>query len=83
MVTFEKLHRELISEVCPCGHRKRTGFAFCAGCYFKLPEAYRTRLWLLADSRKSHKAQRLIYWRCLVRLGLRAEEKEVYPCPAA
>lgn len=75
MQSYETVVRDLRAEKCRCGSPKRSGFPLCSACYWKLPEAYRSRLWLLRAPRRTQEARRLVYWRSLVLLGLVTPEK--------
>src|SRR6266404_6318755 len=75
MVTFETAQRELRSERCRCGEVKRAGDAFCGNCWGNLPSEFRMIcLHFCRPTRASRfmgrERKRLIYWRCLVKLGL-------------
>lgn len=89
MVTWERAVRELGSEECRCGSQKAPGDAVCRGCWFRLPDAYRSILVHFCRPTKTAKymgrnRKRLIYWRCLVYLGLTvktAEREQFHPDP--
>jgi hypothetical protein len=75
MLTFETAQRELVSFECRCGEPKKMGDAFCLECWRRLPAEYRAVLVHFcrrtrAGERMGRGRKALIYWRCLVKLGL-------------
>jgi len=75
MVTFETASRELDSSVCRCGRDKAQGDAFCRGCWLQLSPDLRSILvhfcrHTRASRYMGRRRKALIYWRCLVALGL-------------
>jgi hypothetical protein len=81
MVTFETAQRELQSGKCRCGETKTAGDAFCRGCWLNLPGEYRGILTHFCRNTRafrymSKQRKRLIYWRCLVQLGLTVKRAE-------
>jgi hypothetical protein len=91
MVTWERVKNAVYwSAVCACGDEKMLGHPFCRGCWFRLPEKFRQSLiGALRSRRIGCERKRVIYWRCLVNLGLTVktaeqfqpdETKEENPC---
>lgn len=83
MVTFEMAQRELRSERCRCGDGKQAGDAFCKPCWMKLPREFQLILLHFcrptrASRYMGRERKRLIYWRCLVKLGLAVKTAEHY-----
>lgn len=81
MVTFERAIRELRSEECRCGDRKASGDAVCRSCWARLPDDYRMSLVHFCRPTRASRymgqhRKRLIYWRCLVKLGLTVKTAE-------
>jgi len=88
MLTFETAERERMSFKCRCGQSKATGDAFCLDCWKRLPDEYRTVLVHFcrrtrASERMGRDRKRLIYWRCLVKLGLAVKRAEPEQLPSA
>jgi hypothetical protein len=67
MQSYKTVVGDLRSGVCRCGARKVPKQFLCRGCYWRLPEAYRTRLWRRYPSQG---ALCLVYTRALGYLGL-------------
>jgi len=83
MVTFERAQRELKSERCRCGAAKSAGDAFCKRCWLALPVKFRVILVHFCRQTRASRfmgrdRKRLIYWRCLVELGLTVKTAEQF-----
>lgn len=75
MISWPVVVREFTSEHCRCGAAKQAGQYFCRACYFALPGAYRSRLWI-PWKRLSQDAICVLYSRCVAKLGLKGVEVE-------
>lgn len=67
MQSYARTVSDLASLACRCGKAKDHKRFFCRACYWKLPEAYRVRLWRKYGSQRKVCA---IYSSCLAFLGL-------------
>ena len=67
MQSYSRTIADLGSELCRCGSAKVRGQHFCRSCYWKLPEAYRKRLW---RRYRTQNALCTVYTRALAVLGL-------------
>jgi hypothetical protein len=72
MQSYSRTVSDFHSGECRCGGPKLPKQFFCRSCYWKLPEAYRKRLWRHYSTQN---ATCLIYTRALAVLGLLVEMK--------
>jgi hypothetical protein len=67
MQSYKTVIADLRSCVCRCGGQKKPKQFLCRTCYWRLPEAYRIRLWRRYPSQN---AVCLVYTRALAQLGI-------------
>jgi hypothetical protein len=67
MQSYSRTIADFGSELCRCGSDKARRQYFCRACYWKLPEAYRKRLW---RRYRTQNALCTVYTRALAFLGL-------------